>query len=553
VGHSSELTGGLSEADEATRLMSARGFRVELDYLLPGGSGEVGPRVVDWFTVAVERLAGEFVAELPAAGLSSKVLRDPAGGPFGLEGSRWCSLLVIGQRERRLSKSLRAWSPKNWQWSLAQAADVSVEMSAKFSTLNGFGHAGTPSLTISAYRLRPPEGRQWLRLDATYVVGRLGETPPIPDEVPEAWREFLLAQAERLPPPVFGFLADDAIEAGTRTPLEARRTTFPVDTLPLADSQVRGYSWVTVTSAGVLQRLGGVEAGTKTGVDKGDSQSYVSDAAGNTSSQVVGATSSTMRCDRNRLVKTVSVIGGVSMTLNHRYDVFGRDRGAAARQRSLQSRQAIEPGGQMSRPFGWRRDAGTGELTWQPINVCVLCQPKYPLPCFRQVQRAMQGEHGAIEEAKMTVADVVIGAVEWSRYHLLDGPALRFGRQLAEFVAEGPVGGRRDLWETMENHVFAQDDIYSAAEPTISVLLASLIDERPQHVRIAILDLLFHLVQAASYRDDDLGKRCLEKAAAGGWLLVREAIAGPAVVMEACLGVLDIASPECAQFVRSSS
>lgn len=264
VGSSDGLTGQLSAADEATRLKSARGFRVELDYLLPGGSAEVGPRVVDWFTVAVERLAGEFMAELPATGLPSKGLRDPAGGPFGPIGSRWCSLLVIGQGERRLSKSLRAWSPKNWERFLSQAADVSVEMSAKFSTLNRFGHAGPPSLTISAYRQRPPEARQWLRLDATYVVGRLGETAPIPDEVPEAWREFLLTQAERWPA-VFGFLADDAISAGTRTPLEDARATFPDETLPLSDSQVRGYSWVTVTSAGVLQRLGGIEAVRRSG------------------------------------------------------------------------------------------------------------------------------------------------------------------------------------------------------------------------------------------------------------------------------------------------
>jgi hypothetical protein len=30
--------------------------------------------------------------------------------------------------------------------------------------------------------------------------------------------------------------------------------------LPLADSQVRGYSWITVTSSGVLERLGGADA-----------------------------------------------------------------------------------------------------------------------------------------------------------------------------------------------------------------------------------------------------------------------------------------------------
>jgi RHS repeat-associated protein len=44
--------------------------------------------------------------------------------------------------------------------------------------------------------------------------------------------------------------------------------------------------------------------------------------------------------------------------------------------------QGLQPGGQMSRPFGWRRDVASGELTWQPINVCVQCQPKYPPSLF---------------------------------------------------------------------------------------------------------------------------------------------------------------------------
>ena len=35
------------------------------------------------------------------------------------------------------------------------------------------------------------------------------------------------------------------------------------------------------------------------------------------------------------------------------------------------------PGAQLSRPFGWRSN-GAGEITWQPIPVCVICQPKYP-------------------------------------------------------------------------------------------------------------------------------------------------------------------------------
>ena len=59
---------------------------------------------------------------------------------------------------------------------------------------------------------------------------------------------------------------------------------------------------------------------TKTGADKGDTESYKYDAAGNITLQTIGATSSTMTYDRNRLTKTVTGL----TTMNHRYDVFGR-------------------------------------------------------------------------------------------------------------------------------------------------------------------------------------------------------------------------------------
>jgi RHS repeat-associated protein len=65
------------------------------------------------------------------------------------------------------------------------------------------------------------------------------------------------------------------------------------------------------------RKLSSVE---KTGAEKGDNESYVYDAAGNVTSQTIGATTSTMTYDRNRLVKTVSG----ATTLNHRYDPFGR-------------------------------------------------------------------------------------------------------------------------------------------------------------------------------------------------------------------------------------
>ncbi|GAB3938497.1 hypothetical protein GCM10029976_053070 [Kribbella albertanoniae] len=241
---------------EEIRLSAARGLELELNYCMPPDSPEVGQRVESWFVAATEAFASEFVREFPPGGLPSAGLRDRAGGPFGPVGSRWCSLLILEQRNRKVGTSLRPWTPKNWSRFLSLSPSLSIEMSAKFSTLNDFGHAGQPSLTLSAYRLRTAP--QWLNLSARYVVGDR-RTPPIPDETAEVWSAFLRAEAEKWPP-VFGYLADDSFGAGsTRTPLEAMSARFPEQTLPLADSEVRGYSWVTVTSSGVLERLGGID------------------------------------------------------------------------------------------------------------------------------------------------------------------------------------------------------------------------------------------------------------------------------------------------------
>jgi hypothetical protein len=247
----------VADGSEEVRLSAARGLELELNYDLPAGSPEVGARVGSWFEAAVAAFAGEYVREFPAGGLSSAGLRDKAGGPFGPVGSRWCSLLVLEKRDRKVGTSLRPWTPKNWSRFLSLSSSLSIEMSAKFSTLNEFGHAGQPSLTISAHRLRAAP--RWLNLSATYVVGDR-RIPPVPDEVAETWSEFIRSEAGKWPP-VFAYLADDSIDAGgTRTPLEAMSGLFPDQTLPLADSQVRGYSWITVASSGVLSRLGGVDA-----------------------------------------------------------------------------------------------------------------------------------------------------------------------------------------------------------------------------------------------------------------------------------------------------
>lgn len=150
------------------------------------------------------------------------------------------------------------------------------------------------------------------------------------------------------------------------------------------------------------------------------------------------------------------------------------------------------------------------------------------------------------------IAQRLVDTTEWSRYELMDGPASDFGSALSAFIADAPVDQWPVLWATMENRVFSQGDIFSAAEPALRVLLAALVDGADASARLGILDLIFHIVHAASYRDDDLGARCVDEAAAASWLLVREAVTGDHNVAASCIEILDIASPEHAEVVRAT-
>jgi hypothetical protein len=146
----------------------------------------------------------------------------------------------------------------------------------------------------------------------------------------------------------------------------------------------------------------------------------------------------------------------------------------------------------------------------------------------------------------------LVDTTEWSRYELMDGPALDFGNALSAFIADAPVDHGPALWTTMENHVFSQDDIFSAAEPTLRVLLAALVDGVDASARLGILDLIFHIVHAARFRDDDLGARCVDEVAAASWLLVRVAVKGDQSVAASCIEILDITSPQYAGLVRAA-
>lgn len=82
-------------------------------------------------------------------------------------------------------------------------------------------------------------------------------------------------------------------------------------------------------------------------------------------------------------------------------------------------------------------------------------------------------------------------------------------------------------WD-LENVVVVQGQLHSAALPTVSVLLAGLLDELSADARDLALELLQQIVMGESDEDEkalgntDLGDRCRAAARTGLWLVYRE-------------------------------
>jgi hypothetical protein len=146
------------------------------------------------------------------------------------------------------------------------------------------------------------------------------------------------------------------------------------------------------------------------------------------------------------------------------------------------------------------------------------------------------------------LAEGLIEAIAWGNYRRLAGDsAAGVGQVLMSLLTSDRerVETARDF---LENEIAPQANLYSAAEPAVSVLAASLADPRPRWVRIAVLDLMFLILSGAPVRDEvergngALLERCIVRVRESLWLIVREALA-EATCYEAALDVLDIIDP----------
>jgi len=172
------------------------------------------------------------------------------------------------------------------------------------------------------------------------------------------------------------------------------------------------------------------------------------------------------------------------------------------------------------------------------------------LPCSlpaREVHLEVLGvsEVGA---SAVGLAEELIEAIDWGSYRRLAGDsAAGVGQVLMSLLTSdrGRVETARDF---LENEIAPQSNLYSAAEPAVSVLAASLADPRPRWVRIAVLDLMFLILSGAPVQEEvergngALRERCIIRVRESLWLIVREAFADIACY-EAVLDVLDIVDP----------
>lgn len=149
------------------------------------------------------------------------------------------------------------------------------------------------------------------------------------------------------------------------------------------------------------------------------------------------------------------------------------------------------------------------------------------------------------------LGEAAIGSVDWNRYGVSTGTAEGFGDVLLRLLRCASPGESREVWTGVENVVFAQDEIFSAAEPTVDVILAALATDRPRHVKITLVDLLFLLLHGRSDEDPGLYMRCHERALRGTWLLAREAATGDRPITEAILEVLELTDSAHAETLRA--
>ncbi|WP_299542243.1 hypothetical protein [uncultured Streptomyces sp.] len=153
------------------------------------------------------------------------------------------------------------------------------------------------------------------------------------------------------------------------------------------------------------------------------------------------------------------------------------------------------------------------------------------------------------------LAEIEIDRIRWEDFRTLDGRANEVPRALRRLFAAGGEDEVMGAYWELENVVVVQGKLHSAALPTVSVLLAGLLDEMSADARDAVVELLLQIVTGESDKDEvalgnaDLGDQCRAAARNGLWLVYRELGTRRREMAEAVLEHIENDKPRLAAYL----
>ncbi|MEV0964717.1 MULTISPECIES: hypothetical protein [unclassified Streptomyces] len=127
-----------------------------------------------------------------------------------------------------------------------------------------------------------------------------------------------------------------------------------------------------------------------------------------------------------------------------------------------------------------------------------------------------------------SLAEIEIGRLDWTAFRTLGDRTEKVPGALLRLFAAGTEDEAMAAYWELENVVVVQGQLYSAALPTVHVLLAALLDELSADARDLVLELLFQIVSGEADEEERgmgnsaLGDLCRDAAREGLWLVYRE-------------------------------
>lgn len=144
-----------------------------------------------------------------------------------------------------------------------------------------------------------------------------------------------------------------------------------------------------------------------------------------------------------------------------------------------------------------------------------------------------------------SIAELEIRRIPWHILRESSGFANQIPIALLDMLDSSTADQAQEAYWRLENHVVVQGQLFQVAAAVTSVFISSLLNERENHVKIGVLELLLQIVLAVPHREEiklgnfELGENCKDKAREGSWLLYGELIAGEKAAAYEILKVIE--------------